>query len=104
MFASTLPNFLRKSSLIKCLKELTLVADFQLSGRLVQVLNPTYDKLWIHSFVFRKGSFNFIIGRTRNCTIFTNRTEKLIKIARTLIVLKFKNIRNNELQVSIMKV
>ena len=61
MFASTLPNFLRKSSLIKCLKELTLVADFQLSGRLVQVLNPTYDKLWIHSFVFRKGSFNFLL-------------------------------------------
>ena len=61
MFASTLPNLLRKSSLIKCLKELTLVADFQLSRRLVQVLGTTFDKLWIHSFVFRKGSFNFLL-------------------------------------------
>ena len=40
---------------------MTLVADFQLSGRLVQVLGPTYDKLWIHSFVFRKGNFNFLL-------------------------------------------
>ena len=38
-----------------------MVADFQLSGRLVQVLGPTYDKPWIHSFVFRKGSFNFLL-------------------------------------------
>ena len=61
MFASTLPNILTKYSVIWCFKELTLVVDFQLSGRLAQVLGPTYDKLWIYSFVFRKGSFNFLL-------------------------------------------
>ena len=25
------------------------------------VLGPTYDKLWSHSSVFRKGSFNFLL-------------------------------------------
>ena len=40
---------------------MALVADFQLSGRLVQVLGSTYNKLWIHSFVFRKDSFNFLL-------------------------------------------
>ena len=40
MSASTLPNFLMKYSIIQCLKELRLVADFKLLGRLFQVLDP----------------------------------------------------------------
>ena len=56
-----LPNLLRKYSLIKYLKELTIVADIKLSGGLFQVLDPTQEKLRIASFVFRKGSFIFLL-------------------------------------------
>ena len=41
MSASTSPNVLRQYSLIQCLKELTVVADFKLSGGLFKVLGPT---------------------------------------------------------------
>ena len=46
---------------MQCLKELTLVADFKLPERLFQVLGSIQDKLWIPSFVFQKGSFNFLL-------------------------------------------
>ena len=51
------------------------------------MLDPTWNTLWISSFVFRKDSFFY--GRIRNYTIITNRTKKIIKIVRTLIAIKF---------------
>ena len=41
---------------------MTIVADFKLSGKLFQVLGPTYDKLWIPSFVFQKDSFKTVLS------------------------------------------
>ena len=79
-----------------CLKELTLIADFKLSGKLFQVVGPAQDKLWIPSFVFRKGSFKFFVGRARNYAIITNRIKNFVKIVRTLIAVKFNNIGDNE--------
>ena len=59
---------------------MTLVAGFKIPGRLFQVLGPLT-----------------FVGRTRNYTIYTNRTEKLIKIVSSLIVVKFKNIEDNDI-------
>ena len=78
------------------LKRIANSSRFKLLGRLFQVLALVQDTLWILGFVFRK-LYSFI-GRTRNYTIFTNRTEKFIKIVKTLIALKFKDIEDNELQ------
>ena len=52
-----------------------LGADFKLSGRLFQVLVPTKDKLWIPSFVFRKGSFNVLL-KGRLITPFSPKGQK----------------------------
>ena len=59
---------------------MTLVAGFKIPGRLFQVLGPLT-----------------FVGRTRNYTIYTNRIEKLIKIVSSLIVVKFKNIEDNDI-------
>ena len=40
-------------------KEFTLVAILKLWVSLLQVLDPTYDKLWIPNFELGKGNFNF---------------------------------------------
>ena len=53
------------------LKELTQVADFKLPGRLFQVLGPTLDKLWIHSFDLQKGNFNFLLEEGLIITLLT---------------------------------
>ena len=61
MPALTYVNFLRKYFLILYLKELSLIVEFKLAGRLFQVVGPAQDKPWIPSFLFRKGSFNFFL-------------------------------------------
>ena len=79
------------------LKQFTLVAVLRLLGSLFQVLGPTYDRLCIPNFDLQKGSFNFFLTTVRSYSIIVNRAENFIEVVRTLIIVKFKNIRNNEL-------
>ena len=68
----------------------------RLLGSLFQALGPTYDKLYITNFDLRKGNFNFLL-RERGYSLIANRAENFIKIIRTLIFVKFKNSRHNEM-------
>ena len=43
------------------LKRIDTSSTFPIVRKASPSISPTYDKLWIHSFVFRKGSFNFLL-------------------------------------------
>ena len=61
MAASVSLNFLRRYFFNVVLKAITLVAVLRLLGSLLQVLGPTYDKLFIPNFDIRKGNFNLLL-------------------------------------------
>ena len=57
----------------------SLVSDLKLSGRLFQILGPTEYKLWISRFVFRKGSFNFLLEEHVIALLSPTGEETLLK-------------------------
>ena len=64
------------------------VAVLRLLGSLFQVLDPIYDKLCVLNLNLQK----VIVTTTRGYTIIVSRMDNFVKIVRTLIVIKFKNI------------
>ena len=78
------------------LKQFMLLLVLRLFWSLFEVLGPIDNRLCIPNFDLRKDNFSFV---TRACVypIIVNSAENFIKIVRTLIVVKLKNIRYKEL-------
>ena len=79
---------------MSCLKQFTLVAVLRLFGSLLKVLGRMYDRLCIPNFDLRKGNLNFLLQHDVATPLSS---ENFTEVVRALIIVKFKNIRNNEL-------
>ena len=82
---------------MSCLKQFALAVGSMLLGSLFQVLGPTYDSLCIPEFGLQIGNFNFLLQKRVATPLSSTRQKTSLKIVRTVIVVKFKNVRYNEL-------
>ena len=59
------------------LKLFQQVAVLRLLGDLFQVLDPTYNKVWISNFDLRKGNYIFFVTRARGYIVYRQQDRKI---------------------------